>query len=352
MKNTILFFIFLAGSITFYYGCKKNETIQSDNIQNAFVKDAISYLQSTLSENDFEKLDFSVGENIPANQEIAIITFGQKDKTKNEQVIVSKLDGKFLGNWLNVTSSSLSSRSFDGSIENEIFYVEGKVAKMVSNKKGVKKVRTFQYDASGKVLFSNSIGQGVSLREVDGDGYTWLPNVTIVAVKNNTPVTYYSMYYYFNQSPSYQYSYTTTPLPSGGGSSYIPPSTVTQAPTFTGPDRPIIDINKELKCYSLNVRATYSITVNVNQPKPGTRGVVNTSAEHQVGHTYFTLEQINPDGTKIIRNIGFYPKDFAKPGSATDQSLYGDDSNMPYSVSIKMSATPAEFIRLVQYINL
>ena len=66
-----------------------------------------------------------------------------------------------------------------------------------------------------------------------------------------------------------------------------------------------------------------------------------------VGHTFLTLEQQNADGTRVIRTLGFYPKNSVKPGSEKDQSVFGDDSNTPYDVSLDFTVTGAEMATVI-----
>ncbi|MEO7049050.1 MAG: hypothetical protein ABI091_27345 [Ferruginibacter sp.] len=56
-------------------------------------------------------------------------------------------------------------------------------------------------------------------------------------------------------------------------------------------------------------------------------------------HGRFVHVQVNPDGSSIVRNIGFYPKNLAKPGTGIDESIFGDDSNTPYDVSLTFAVT-------------
>ena len=52
-----------------------------------------------------------------------------------------------------------------------------------------------------------------------------------------------------------------------------------------------------------NGTSTYNVSVNINQPDPGTREIVNPLSAFPVGHTFLTLEQHNADGTSIIRML-------------------------------------------------
>ncbi len=111
---------------------------------------------------------------------------------------------------------------------------------------------------------------------------------------------------------------------------------------FFPPDEPIISLYQELKCFTVNNTSTYSIAVEVNQPFPDSRDVFNPNAAFMVGHTYLSLEQHNADGTSVIRNVGFYPKNGVKPGNTSAVSIFGDDSYTPFDVSLKFTVTGSE----------
>ena len=87
--------------------------------------------------------------------------------------------------------------------------------------------------------------------------------------------------------------------------------------------------------------------MNVNQPSPGTRDVFVPFSSFRAGHTFLTLEQHNADGSSIIRNIGFYPKYTSKPGDPLTVAIFGDDSNTPFDVSIKISVSGADLITVL-----
>src|SRR5690606_37664184 len=71
---------------------------------------------------------------------------------------------------------------------------------------------------------------------------------------------------------------------------------------------------------------------------------VNPSNEFIAGHTFLSLEQLKSDGTTIVRNVGFYPKNSVYPGKFEDVSIFGDDSDTHFSVSLKMAVTGKEMI--------
>src|SRR5664279_1268797 len=101
-----------------------------------------------------------------------------------------------------------------------------------------------------------------------------------------------------------------------------------------------------VKCFTNNSTSTYNISVNINEPDPGTRDVVNPFSSFPVGHTFLTLEQHNADGTSIIRTVGFYPKNSVKPGRETDQAIFGNDSYTPYDVSLNFTVTGTQLSKV------
>ncbi len=78
---------------------------------------------------------------------------------------------------------------------------------------------------------------------------------------------------------------------------------------------------------------------------------MNLGNAHQVGHTYLTLEQDNNNGTKIIRNVGFYPKNYSKPGASEDVSIFGEDSQTPSSVILKITVNSTDFNTVIQKVK-
>lgn len=193
--------------------------------------------------------------------------------------------------------------------------------------------------------------------------YVWLPDVVVAYSMNPSgPVNnFYSLFWDFAADPIYAYSYTTDPYsystnsyPYATEQSYQNKSdsatwaNVSESPTFVAPAYPIRSIEEEMKCFYSQSSSSYAITVNVNQPTPNSRDLVNPFNDHIVGHTYLTLEQDNSDGTKIIRNVGFYPKSYAMPGASEDASVFGEDSRTPASVSLKIIVNYTDFNSVLQ----
>jgi hypothetical protein len=164
---------------------------------------------------------------------------------------------------------------------------------------------------------------------------------------------YISLYWLFNQDQKlekcyYQGGGGSEATYGGGGGTGNNEDNVSIAPEFIPPADPITDIKNEVKCFTNNASSTYSISVNINEPSPGTRDVFSAFSNFRAGHTFLTLEQHNSDGTSIIRNIGFYPKYSAKPGDALDVAVFGEDSNTPFDVSLKISVSGTDFITVIR----
>ena len=124
----------------------------------------------------------------------------------------------------------------------------------------------------------------------------------------------------------------------GGGGSTNPTTNPTPTPA---PDNPILSIQDYLKCINSNSSAT--ITIYVDQP------VANSSAPYSgvnVGHAFVGISQ--GSNTSIF---GFYPKNYAKPGSTTDESTLGDDSNHSIDVSVSKNVTQSQLAGILYYAN-
>src|SRR5690606_27138233 len=176
----------------------------------------------------------------------------------------------------------------------------------------------------------------------------------VVIVVNR--VNYWNLYWLFNEYSPFSYSYYAgdpdSEFSGGGGSNGNSNQSnqndnVIGLPVYEGPITPIKDLKDELKCLTINPNSTYSISINVNQPRPDSRDKVDPSNNFMAGHTFLTLVQDNPDGSKIIRNVGFYPKNSVYPGNYEDQSIFGEDSGTPFAVSLKITVTGQEMNTVV-----
>ena len=247
----------------------------------------------------------------------------------------------------------------------DVFFIDNKVIKFIQTTNGISKTfatdqKKLQLDDHASHLRQMAPGD---TSDTGLENYVWLPDVAVTLTLNDTGAfdNFYSLFWDFGADPIYTYSYTTDPYSYNNysypyttdqsyqnGSDSATWANVSESPTFVAPDYPIGSITEELKCFSSQSSSSYRITVNVNQPRPNSRDLVNLGNVHSVGHTYLTLEQDNSNGTKIIRNVGFYPKYYAKPGASEDASVFGEDSQTPASVSLKITVNYADFNSVLQ----
>lgn len=270
---------------------------------------------------------------------------------KDKSVIIGKdTNNNFLGNWLTDTKMGtemdgiLKTESFDGKEKSEVTYKNGKVLKLVETKNDKTQTTKLEYPEQSSISADGKIVSTVVVSNLEGfndEGYGELPSVVVTGYIYSQPTNFYSLFWSTNQNPTYLYSFNYST--SGGG--------VSDGPTLISPTHPIPDINLELKCFSTNATSSYKITLNINQPNPGSRNLWKGTGSEKVGHAYLTLEQDNANGTKVIRNVGFYPKNSASPASPSDVSIFGDDSYTPAAVSLKITVSSTDFGNALQSIK-
>lgn len=147
---------------------------------------------------------------------------------------------------------------------------------------------------------------------------------------------------------------------SGGGSLPLRPANVNY---MIPPGNSIIQsIAQYFDCFTSvgGSDHTYTVSVCVNQPDPGTRtpwtwqsGVGQSSAAGtpvNVGHTFLILGE-SYGGTVITRNIGFYPTTMVWPLSPASPGAFNNDGSHPYNVSGTMQVTNAQFSQILNYIE-
>ena len=167
---------------------------------------------------------------------------------------------------------------------------------------------------------------------------------------------------------------------SGGGGAPGPPSgsgsgtgtgtgagTGTHSPAAAFTVLPGTSVIKSIKTYFqcfTNVGGsdhTYTITVCVDQPAPGSRtpwttsgsGSSGSSASNNpvdVGHTFLLLTETY-NGTTITRNVGFYPADNVSPLQVTSQGALNDDETSTYNISGSFNVTNAQFFNILNFIS-
>ncbi|MGH2643895.1 MAG: hypothetical protein ACRDE2_08105, partial [Chitinophagaceae bacterium] len=353
----------------FYLSCQKNSLNSNGSLSvtDPFANSAVNYLKENMSESDFEQLNINSLRLLKLNGVTQAIKIYSKDKSSNKFVIVGRAklndqNSKLIGNWVDVSIKNslarsskeivLNTESFNSKVKSEFSFMDNKIVKISHSVNGQTKVTIITYPNARKAFngFNNTISQnrrGVQSNEIHGpiDG-GWLPEYTCTATDpNGNIVDFSSLYYYFNESPTYIDSWTPDPLPSGGGGGI---SNIVNQPTDVAPVHPV-NIIEELKCFGSEPGSKYYITVNVDQPNPGYRDDLSGI---DPGHTYFTLEQDNADGTKIIRTVGFYPENFAGGGGfIDDQSAFGDDSNRGADVTLTITVNSNDFMSVIHEID-
>lgn len=144
----------------------------------------------------------------------------------------------------------------------------------------------------------------------------------------------------------------------GGGNGNASATPIIPAPTSI-----IQSVKNYFQCFD-NVGGndhSYTITVCVDQPDPGTRepwtftdgGSSGTSANGNpinAGHTFLILTESYP-GTTITRNIGFYPSTSVSPVSPSSPGVFNDDDNHQYNISGSFTVDNAQFFTVLNYIT-
>ncbi len=323
--------------------CKKENFAPLTTVQPSFSDSAIQYLKTKLSDADFSTLDVKSLQVLRLkNKNIGIKIF-EKGLGPDNFILLKKEAYNFTGN--RVSISGIKSKEHNGNILLEALDKTSNTKFIVENNKVFRIITT--NNAGSKIsipkIYANSVNQKTETYE--------LPEVVIIAYRPAVEINFTSLYWLFNQAEAFGPYYSSFNEGSGGGSggggSVSSSDNVVAAPKIYSPDKPVSDIKEEVKCFTNNSSSTYNITVNVNQPVPGSREVFEPFATFQVGHSYLTLQQINTDGSSITRNLGFYPKTTVKPGSSTDLSTFGDDTNTPFDVSLTITVSGSEFSTVV-----
>ena len=110
---------------------------------------------------------------------------------------------------------------------------------------------------------------------------------------------------------------------------------------FKGPTTPV-NIATEMQCFTPNASSRYFLTICVEEPAPGSGSSIANGID--AGHTYLTFEQDNADGSRIVRNDGFYPATYANPISPSAASAFGDNSTTGVSITMKISVNYSDFM--------
>jgi hypothetical protein len=151
----------------------------------------------------------------------------------------------------------------------------------------------------------------------------------------------------------------------GSGSSVGGGGGASVAATFTIlPGNSVIkSIANYFQCFT-NVGGTdhtYTVTVCVDQPVPGTRTPWTTSGNGSsgssasgnpvyAGHTFLILTETY-GGTTITRNVGFYPVTNVNPANVTSQGSLNDDETHGYNVSGSFTVDNAQFFNILNFVS-
>jgi hypothetical protein len=338
-----------------FYGCKKDKTLPgpSDN-SKTFLDSAVHYLQSNLLEKDFNKLDITRNATIVYNSQDLVAQIFEKGNNGNKFLLLQNKNSNYTGNWVDISNlTRVSAKYASGNIILSTLDNSSITKLVVDSNEVIRTEKTLDNNLTVAITYfnyKNPLPKPYNGASPDLAS-PMLPEVVIYYDVNagSTGIDYFSWYWLVDQTSGGAYAYFPS---SGGGGGYGGTGStgntnnVSYAPITISPDAPITDIKEELKCFTNNSTSTYNVSVNVNEPDPGTRDVVNPFSSFPVGHTYLTLEQHNADGTSIIRTVGFYPKNSVKPGRETDQSIFGNDSYTPYDVSLNFTVTGTQLSKV------
>jgi len=146
----------------------------------------------------------------------------------------------------------------------------------------------------------------------------------------------------------------------GGGSAILKPSSV--AFTVAPPTSIIPSVAQYFDCFTEvgGSDHSYTVTICVNQPDPGTRTAwtlePSTTASSiygtpvDVGHSFLILSE-GSGSTTTTRNIGFYPTELVSPLSPSSPGQFGNDGSHPYNISGTMQVTSEQFFQILNYIT-
>lgn len=333
-------------------GCKKETGIAlQNNLSNSFLDSAVGFLKESLPANEFSKLDLNSLEILQYRDKNLGIKVFQKGNSTDKFLMVGIDVGDYTASWVDLSAfKKRGTKYYDGSINLESLTKETHTMLIIDSNKVIQSIVS-DINTSQKVI-TNYPSPETGLNATQSvQGNPWLPE--IVVVHDGGSASYVSMFWMLNQKNYFINVFSLERYDNlfgqiGTGAKLAP---VIAVPKFISPDRPIVDLATELKCFTNNNSSSYSISVNVRQPEPNTREVVDPFSTFPVGHTFLTLQQTNPDGSTVVRNLGFYPKNGVKPGTSVDQSIFGDDSNTSYDVSIKFSVSGSEFMQVIHSLN-
>lgn len=329
--------------------CKKHETTKDYREEkNSFVDSIAAFLQNQLSPEEFHSLNFSSAiELIRKNEKIGLQCF-IRNRGRESFLMIRADDPEYEGIWVDMKELSIQNgtssgqvilHSLDRALYQELYIENNAVTEILTN------------DPS-KINFLSPSNSDIQTPAELNNVSPVLPEIIVYhSLESGYAVEYASLYWLFGGNSTYTNFYYTSYSGTGGstnngaGKTYYDDN-VHAVPSFISPDYPIADLIKELKCFTIDATSIYTVSINVNQPNPRSRDIVNAFSDFPVGHTFFTLQQQTSTGNLIIRNLGFYPKNQVKPGTTTDEGIFGEDSNTPFAVSLKFDVNSTEFQRL------
>ena len=347
MKNSTFYFGFIFFLI--FFGCKKNNIPNTESSPNSFFDSSVQYLKVQLSTNDLSKLNFSNRKVLRYHGKNIGVQIFENSGSPNKYLILKRDVQGFSGNWIDMSGLKMSNGlKQNGTVSLESVDKKRLVNLEVINNEVTQVIKTNTNSLQRQVINFKQPKNKLNSYSREEEEAVALPDIIIYWAGPEGDFS--SLYWLFDQDSEFEDSYFqagggggSNESPLGGGGGRSGQDNVTVAPTFTPPNNPIKDIKSEVKCFSNNASSTYSISVNINEPEPGTRTVFVPFLSFQVGHTFLTLEQHNADGSAIIRNIGFYPKNSAKPGDPLDAATFGEDSNTPFDISLKIQVSGSDF---------
>ena len=144
----------------------------------------------------------------------------------------------------------------------------------------------------------------------------------------------------------------------GGGSSGANSSMLIAPPTNR-----IASVAAYFDCFT-NVGGsdhTYTVTLAIDQPVPGTRdswtvtsggptGSTQASNVINAGHTFLIFTE-SYGNTTITRNIGFYPSTVVRPGSTSSPGEFSDDEFHQYNISGSYNVNNAQFYDMLNFVE-
>lgn len=316
MKKILLLALLTLMLIT-YYSCTKNDTpYPREAFKDPFVSEAVNFVRENVSSSEFATLDLEGYSLMKKNEKDVIgVRLDVKGSDHKRFAVVGKTAKGLTGNWVDVSqmdtepgkTGTLVTSSFSGADKSNVTFTEGRVTKVNSVIDGKSKTTIVRYGANG-VPLKTTTGARVSKPDSEDPDGIWLPEVTVIGYYNYAPVNYFSLFYYFNQNPTYTYTYqTANPYiygygGGGGGSSVVvdlQPVEITSGPAA--------DLAKRMNCFSnvpSNASTTYSLTVYADIPDNTNPSIVLYGTNP--GHAFVTLTKTN-GSTTVSQTFGFYP---------------------------------------------